>query len=161
MGIIRQGIVNSITSKLEQITYANSYNREVGKGRVYNANKLPQQIPTPSIIVLQGQENASNSVGDRYECSLSISIAFIDAYSGSDPDVEANEFLADIQKAMSGAQLTITTTNYSTGTAATTFAQILERGSALNAGDPVRGKIYGEVHYNVQYQRSIFDPSKQ
>ena len=161
MAIIRQQIVDSITAKLQAITYANSYNREVGTGRVYNANKLPQQIPTPSIIVLQGQENANNSVGDRYECSISISIAFIDSYSGSDPDVEANEFLADIQKAMSGAELTITTTNYSTGASATTFAQILERGSALNAGDPVRGKIYGEVHYNVQYQRSIFDPSKQ
>jgi hypothetical protein len=161
MASIRQEIINAVTAKLQSITYANSYNREIGSGRVYNANKLPQQIPTPAIIFLQGQENADNSVGDRYECSIALSIAFIDAYSGSDPDTEANEFLADIQKAMSGAELTITTTNYSTGAAVTTFAQILERGSTLNAGDPVRGRIYGEVHYNVQYQRSIFDPSKQ
>lgn len=161
MAIIRQEIVNAVTARLQSITYANSYNREVGKGRVYNANKLPQQIPTPAIIFLQGQENADNSVGDRYACSISLSIAFIDAYSGDDPDVEANEFLADIQKAMAGAEISFSTVNYSSGVAVTTLAQILERGSALNAGDPVRGKIYGEVHYNVQYQRSIFDPSMQ
>lgn len=161
MAIIRQQIVDAIVSKLQAITYANSYNREIGTSRVYNANKLPQQIPTPAIVVLQGQEQASNKVGDRYECTLRISLAFIDAYSGSDPDTEANEFLADIQKAMSGAEISITTTNYSSGASVTTFAQILEQASMLNAGEPVRGKVYGEVHYNVIYQRSIFDPNKQ
>jgi TRAP-type mannitol/chloroaromatic compound transport system permease large subunit len=75
MASIRQEIINAVTAKLQSITYANSYNREIGSGRVYNANKLPQQIPTPAIIFLQGQENADNSVGDRYECSIALSIA--------------------------------------------------------------------------------------
>ena len=153
--------MDAIVAKLEAITYANSYSREVGTRRVYNANKLPQQVPTPCVIVLQGSERVDNRIGDRYECSLGVSIAFVDAYAGSDPDDEANQFLADIQKAMSGADFSYSTVNYSSGATVTAFATALEQSNSLNAGEPVEGKVYGEVQYDVGYVRSIFDPEKQ
>jgi hypothetical protein len=161
MAIIRQTLMDTVVTKLQAITYANSYSREVGTRRVYSASKLPQQIPTPCVIVLQGPERVDNRIGDRYECSLALSVAFVESYGGPEPDDEANKFLADIQKAVNGADFSFTTTNYSSGASVTTFATLLEVSNSINAGEPVEGKVYGEVQYELGYVRSIFDPEKQ
>ena len=149
-----------VESRMQNITYANGYNREVGSGRVYNANRLPQNLPTPSVAILQGPESVNNNVGDRYECILGITVGFVDAYAGRDPDVEANEFLADIQKAFLSADISYTTTIHGTSNTTTSIAAILEVANSLNAGDPMDGKVFGEVSFEIQYWRSLYDPQK-
>lgn len=150
--------MDAIEAKLENITRANGYNRNVGKSRVFEAKKAPQQLPTPSILILQGDEIVTNSIGDRYVCYLPISVAFVDAYSGKEPDAEAMEFMADVQKAM-GAEFEITVSMYSGGTGQLTI-QMLEEGNAINAADVLPGRVYGDVEYRITYNRNILDPSK-
>jgi hypothetical protein len=82
----------------------------------------------------------------------------VDAYSGQEPDAEAMEFMADIQKAM-GAEFALTVTMYSGGTGSLTI-QMLEEGNAINSADALTGRIYGDVEYRVVYNRNILDPSK-
>lgn len=159
MAIMRQQIIDTILARLRTITLANSYSREVGSKRVFNAKRLPQQLPTPAVILLQGDEMVSNRVGDRYECTLPVTIGFVDAYAGADPDAEAVEFLADVQRAI-GVEFTVATTRYSDGAASSPTVRMREVGNAVNAGDPLEGKIFGEVQVEVIYQRSIYDPAK-
>jgi hypothetical protein len=158
MALIRQQVLDAIETKLEAITKSNGYSRNVGSSRVFEARKAPQQLPTPSILILQGDEFVDNSIGDRYVCTLPISIGFVDAYSGQEPDAEAMEFMADIQKAM-GAEFALTVTMYSGGTGSLTV-QMLEEGNAINSADALPGRIYGDVEYRVVYNRNILDPSK-
>jgi len=158
MALIRQQVLDAIEAKLEAITRANGYTRTVGPTRVFEARKAPQQLPTPSILILQGEEIVENSIGDRYVCTLPISIGFVDAYSGQEPDAEAIEFMADIQKAM-GAEFALSVTMYSGGSGDLTV-QMLEDGNAINSADALPGRIYGDVEYRVIYNRHVLDPSK-
>lgn len=160
MAIIRQQIMDALKLRMQGITYANGYSREVGSKRVYNANKLPQNLPTPSIVILQGPEQVSNNVGDRYECILGVTIGFVDAYAGRDPDIEANEFLADIQTAFTNPDLAFTTTAVGSADSVGSSASILEIANVLNSGDPMDGKVFGEATFEIQYWRSIFTPQK-
>jgi hypothetical protein len=161
MAIIRQQIMDAVYSRMQSITYANGFNREVGNNRVYNANHMPQNLPTPAVVLLQGPESVDNRIGDRYQCSLVVTIGFVDTFAGRDSDAEANEFLADIQKALSSPEISYTTTNYSSGASVTTTATILEIINSLNSGDLMKGRVHGELDVAVGYVRSIFDPQKQ
>lgn len=158
MALIRQQVLDTISAKLALITRANGYTRNVGPSRVYEAKKAPQQLPTPAVLILQADELVDNSIGDRYVCTLPISVGFVDAYSGPDPDKEAVEFLADIQRAM-GAEFALTVDMYSGGTGTLTV-QMLEDGNAVNSAEALPGRIYGDVEYRVVYNRHILDPSK-
>ncbi len=159
MALIRQQVIDALVARLGAITLAGGYSREVGAKRVHHARRLPQQLATPAVVLLQGDEGVSSRVGDRYECSLPISIGFVDAYAGATPDVEALEFLADVQRAMQ-VEISLTVTRYSDAAAVPHVVRMLEVGNSINAGDPIDGKIYGEAQYEVIYQRSIHDPAK-
>ena len=158
MALIRQQVLDAIEGKLELITKANGYTRNVGTTRVFEARKAPQQLPTPSLLILQGEEIVTNNLGDRYVCELPLSVGFVDSYSGPEPDEEAIEFMGDVQLAM-GAEFTLTVTMYSGGTADMTV-QMLEEGNAINSADALPGKVYGDIEYRVTYNRNILDPSK-
>jgi len=152
--------MDEVESRMKGITYANDYTREVGASRVFNANRLPQNLPTPSIVILQGAESVTANVGDRYECILSVSIGFVDAYAGKDPDVEANEFLADVQTAFTNGDIVFSTTSAATSATVSSAASILEVSNSLNAGEPMDGKVFGEITYEIQYYRAVTDPRK-
>ena len=96
MAIIRQQVIDALELKLQAITFANGYSREVGTRRVYTARRLPQSLPTPAVILYQEAELVEPNLQERYDCALPISIAFIDTYGGRDPDVEAIEFASEV-----------------------------------------------------------------
>lgn len=158
MAIVRQQVVDALEAKLQAITYANGYSREVGTRRVYTARRLPQSLPTPAIILYQLAEMVEPNLQERYECALPVSIAFIDTYGGRDPDVEAIEFASEIQKAM-GVEFNLTCTSYVSGTT-DQQVRLQETGNFINAGEPIEGKVYGQIDYDVNYLRHMRDPEK-
>ena len=158
MAIVRQQVIDAIEEKLQAITFANGYSREVGTRRVYTARRLPQSLPTPAIILYQLAELVQPNLQERYECALPLSIAFIDTYGGRDPDVEAIEFASEIQKAM-GVEFIISCTSYVSGTIDQTV-RMEETGNFINAGEPLDGKIYGQIDYDVNYVRHMLDTEK-
>lgn len=158
MAIIRQQVIDALEIKLQAITFANGYTREVGTRRVYTARRLPQSLPTPAVILYQEAELTEPNMQERYDCALPISIAFIDTYGGRDPDVEAIEFTSEVQKAM-GAEFHLACELYTGGTTSQQV-RMQETGNFINAGEPIDGKIYGQIDYDVSYVRHMLDATK-
>lgn len=157
---IRQKIVDAIVAKLADIRVKNGYTRDVGPKRVYSASKLPSQIPTPAIVLHQGNEMVATTNIDKYEVDLPIHIGFVDSYSGKEPDEEANIFLGEIQLALTGYEITVQANDYRSGSSYDVVARILETANGINNSDAIRGKCFGEISLIVKYSRSIYDPSK-
>lgn len=159
MASVRQGAVDSIISKLSNITTANGYSFDVGSDRVYRQADNPEMMPTPAIIVVQGPESIQNEYSDLYECSLELIVGFVDNYNGTDPEGQANLFIADIQKAM-GVQFEIAATGYGSTEVGTTTIQLKEEENSLVVSDALPGYILGQVVYELRYRRHTLDPNK-
>jgi hypothetical protein len=158
MASVRQTIVEALAAKLEAITTANGYNFEVGSDRVFRSAENPTMIPTPAVVLIQGEENIEQNYNNLYACTLEIVVGFVDNYSGSDPETQANLFLADIQKAM-GVEFCIAITN-SAGAASETTVIMLEEGNTITISEALPGFLIGQVNYEVQYRRNMLDPNK-
>ena len=158
MASVRQTIVEALAAKLEAITTANGYNFEVGSDRVFRSAETPTMIPTPAVVLIQGEENIEQNYNNLYQCTLEIVVGFVDNYSGSDPETQANLFLADIQKAM-GVEFCIDITN-SAGAASETTVIMLEEGNTITISEALPGFLIGQVNYEVQYRRNMLDPNK-
>ena len=153
---LRTTLLAEVAAKLETITIANGYTRNVA--RVFQTPPNAMNIGTPAIVITQGTESIQEFVGDRLERDLSVNLTFVDSYAGDDADGEALEFLADVQRAI-GSMLTFTiSATRKSGGSGTATVRITEEGSALNFGDPIRGKIYGVVTYSILYRTSATDP---
>lgn len=160
MASIRQQIVDEVYRRLRQITEANGYTREVGAEGVLNAKVPPQgSLPTPAILVLQEPDDPPNeTASDSYIRTMDLAVGFVDSEHGDDPDAEANEFLADIQRAMAGT-LHLTVDRIVGGTQVLKIP-FLEFGAVLNQGAHLANRIYGQVSYRLTYRTSRDDPSK-
>jgi len=67
MASVRQTIVEALAAKLEAITTANGYNFEVGSDRVFRSAENPTMIPTPAVVLIQGEENIEQNYNNLYE----------------------------------------------------------------------------------------------
>ena len=155
---IRDGLISTIAATLETITKANGYSRNVS--RVYQTPPNATNIPTPAIVITQGNEDVVGFVGPISERNVILNITFVDNYAGDDSDGEALEFLVDVQRAL-GTILTFQfTAKTMAGADHTSNAQLYEEGSSLNYAEPMRGKIYGTTTYNLQYRTAAKDPRR-
>lgn len=159
MASIRSTIVDTVASNLSNITTANSYTFDVGADRVYRQADSPEMMPTPAIVLVQGQEVIQREYSDLYECSLELMVGFVDNYNGTDPEGQANLFLADIQKAI-GREFTITATRYGASEAGTTTVQLTEEENSIIVSDALPGYILGQISYEVRYRRHMLDPNR-
>lgn len=157
---IRDGLIDQIAAKLDTIQRKNAYDRDVA--RVYTTAPNGANIPSPAIVVTQGDEDVEEFVGPIAQRNCLLNITFVDNYAGRDQDGEALEFLADVQRAL-GSMLSF---QYSArradggATLVSQNAQLFEQGSSLNYADSMRGKIYGTVSYVLQYRTSSKDPRR-
>ena len=113
MALIRQQIMDAIFVRLRSITIANGYTRDVGERRVYHESELPENVPPPAILVLEGDERVSFDSTENYRCTIPLQVAFIARVKGQEAgDEVARAFMAEVQRAM-GNEFEITTTGYS------------------------------------------------
>ena len=159
MASVRQKIIDVLIGRLEGITKAAGYSRNVGKGRVKTSGDISGSLPTPSVVLLQADEEISKQYSDRYECKLSVDILFMDTGIYSDSAAEAVEFMADIQKAMQ-VEFTIQAKRYPDPTIVSGMANMFEVGSAIEVSDATPALIVGRVSYDITYRRSIYDPNQ-
>lgn len=161
MPIIRDTVMDAFRARLQGITIANGYSREVGATRVFPKKAQPLTIPTPGIVVMQAEE-LMEEYGSGYRRTLKVMLVFVDSYGGNDPDGEASEFLADIQRAVMQDQgiMSITVGKSSGGTGPSKVT-IREKQNVLNGYGPENAKVYGDVTYELDYRTSIHDPSVQ
>ena len=161
MAIIRDTVMDAFKARLQGITIDNGYSREVGSSRVFSKRAQPLSVATPGIVVLQAEE-LMQEYGSGYRRTLKVMLVFVDSYGGSDPDGEASEFLADIQKAVMQDQgiMSITVDKASGGTGPSKVT-IREKQNVLNGYGPENTKIYGDVTYELDYRTSLHDPSVQ
>lgn len=156
---IRQKVINGIVAKLQSISKASGYSRDILSDHVYTRRMPPQELTPPAIVVVQGPEEIRKYFSDMYECVIEVGIAFVDIYNGDDPDAEALEFMADIQKAM-GAEFTISVTSYQANETYAATVNMLESASAINVSDGLVGFVTGQVAYEVMYRRHYLYPDK-
>jgi hypothetical protein len=155
---IRDNLVGQIATQLETITTTAGYSRSVAK--VYKTNPNSANVPSPAVVLVQGNEDVTDFVGPLVERNCNLNLTFVDNYTGSDPDGEALKFLSDIQRAV-GQILTFTyTADRYSGGSGTGSATLTELGSSLNYSEAMRGKIYGTVSYALVYRTSSKDPRK-
>jgi hypothetical protein len=155
---VRQLALNTIRSRLGEITIDNGYTRDVSSERVFTYKDAPASMPTPCIILMQGDETIEREYSRLYECKLELFIGFVDSYSGIDPEVEGVEFMTDIQKAM-GIEYVIQSQEYNSREAVGVTVQLKEIGNMINVSEALPGLVVGQVVYNIRYRRRIEDPT--
>lgn len=161
MAIIRDLVMSAFKARLQGITIDGGYSREVGSSRVFPKKSQPLAIPTPGIVMVQAEE-LMEEYGSGYRRFLKVMLVFVDSYGGSDPDGEASQFLADIQKAvMQDSGIMSITVDKASGGSGPSKVTIREKQNVLNGYGPENGKVYGDVTYELDYRTSIHDPSVQ
>lgn len=156
---IRQLAVDAIITKLGNITTGNGYNKNITSKRIYTAKDNPTSLPTPAIVLVQGEEEIVNQHNERYECHLELDVAFVEGGAFSDPAAEGNKFIQDIQKAM-GVEYNISAPQWNgSGSDVPSTVVMRELNSVLQVMDSVPNIIIGRVTYLIRYTRSVYDPT--
>lgn len=155
---VRQIALDTLRTRLGKITIDNGYSREVTDDRVFTYKDAPNSMPTPCVIMMQGDENIEKEYSRLYECYLELFVGFVDSYSGEDPEEQAVQFMADIQKAM-GIEYEIETLSYASRNAVKTTVQLKEKGNMISVSESLPGMIIGQLIYHVCYRRRIEDPT--
>jgi hypothetical protein len=156
---VRKLAVDVIRTRLGNITTDNGYSKDVGPERVFAFKDSPNSMPTPCVIIMQGDEEIEKEYSRLYECYLELYIGFAETFSGEDPDEEAVKFMSDIQKAM-GIEFEVTAKGYNSEEDTSTTVQLKEIGSMINVSESIPGLLLGQVIYVLRYRRRIEDPTK-
>lgn len=157
---IRQTVIDTLRGHLEAIVKP-AYLFDVGPTRVHMREVVASVKATPALMIVQRTEAIEwASVNRHYQRTLQVQVGFVDLYNGNDPDAHAVKFIAEIERAIP-LQEYITVTDADTGlvTAQHPVAFYLQ-GNAINVGEPLEGRVYGQVDYSVQYFTSATDPRK-
>jgi len=157
---VRQAVVDKLRTLLSAIV-SPTYLFNVGPTRVHMKEVINATTACPALMVVQRTEAIQwASVGRHLERTLAVQVGFLAEYNGPDPDETAVAFMAEIERAV-GFQHFITVTDYDTGlvTAQHPIAFYV-RGNAINVGEPLEGRVYGQIDYEVQYFTSVLDPRK-
>jgi hypothetical protein len=150
--------MDTIRTRLEGITIANGFSRNIGAQRVHEIQSMPTEVPPPGIILVQGDEMVDNRVGDRYACTLELMVGFVDKIKTKEPNEEANIFLAEIQKVMA-IEISFSCPVYPLGSVQPGTAQAKEIGNSMNISTAVPGMYLGQIVYDVMYRRNVHDPN--
>lgn len=156
---VRTVVVNKVQSLLSLITVKNGYAFNVGASRVFLRDIIGPNTEVPALFVVQRTESASMlSIQRSTRRVLSIQVGFLAAYNGPDPDEQAVQFMADIQRAIGYAHEIEVATKEDPNTSVFLPIAIEEAGSAINVAEPIQGRVYGQVDYMIRYHTSHLDP---
>lgn len=156
---IREKAIEAIRTQLATITIANGYSRDIGRSRVYGIKETPSSVIPPAVLIMQGEEEVNNDIGERYSCELEIAIGFVDNSKTKDPDKDATTFLGEIQKCLQ-IEFTITHGVYPSGDDAPQNITLKEVANSINISTGVSGLVMGQVTYIMYYRRNIYDPER-
>lgn len=159
MDTIREKAINAIKGYLSTITIANGYSRDIGPKRVYGIKETPSEVIPPAIILMQGDEIVENNIGERFSCYLEVAIGFVDKDKTSNPDKDATTFMAEIQLAVP-IEFDVICEIYPSGNAIPGKIVLMEKSNSINITAAVPGVIMGQITYEMQYRRNIYDPSR-
>lgn len=159
MATIREKAIQAIRDQLATITIANGYSRDIGPKRVYGVKETPSEVVPPAVLIMQGEEEVDNNIGERYSCELEIAVGFVDNSRTKDPDKDATTFLGEIQKCLQ-IEFTIVHGVYPSGEDAPQNIVLKEVANSINVSTGVSGIIMGQVTYIMCYRRNIYDPNK-
>jgi hypothetical protein len=159
MATIRETAINYIKTQLATITIANGYSRDLGTKRIYGVKETPSQVVPPAIIIMQGEEEVMNNIGERFSCELEIAIGFVDRDRTTNPDQDATTFMGEIQKVLP-IEFDITMPIYPSGDSVPGTIVLMEVGNTINITAAVPGIIMGQVTYIMKYRRNIYDPNR-
>ena len=162
---IRQTVAAALRGFLGLITKAGGYDFDVGPTRVFRRDVIRPDWPvTPCIALLQMKETPHEASfqgydgsGGQRERSLTLRVAFMDEYSGDDPDDHAGLFIANIQRAVP------LQTNISIEVSGATHdypITLNEVESELNVGPAMDGRVYGWVDFRADYRTMTKDPRR-
>lgn len=159
MPTIRELAISAIKTQLATITIANGYSRDIGPKRVYGIKEAPSQVVPPAVFLMQGEEEVTNNIGERYTCELEISVGFVDNNRTTDPDKDATTFMGEIQKCLQ-IEFQIIHGVYPAGVDAPQIISLKEMGNTINVSQAVPGIVMGQITYLMAYRRNIYDPNK-
>ena len=157
MASIRETVLEAFKATVQSITKANGYTDDIGL-RVFDYVVLPQQVPTPAAIIAEGTEDVSETGIGRYTRTLNVSVGFVVAYSGGNPQQKARDVFADIQKAC-GSEYSITVPLLAGGTGSIR-CEVVEGSNVHFYGSTQPGKVGGQIDFKVAYVTSRSDPRK-
>lgn len=160
---IRTTVVNKVTSLLGAIdrnTSGSEYNFTIPASRIFAKEISMAKAPTPALAVIQRVERPLQaSIGFHMRRVLLVNVGFVFAYNGQDPDEEAIKMVSDIQRAI-GRNHVISVTDGNDDSTTQIHLVCREIGSAINVSEPIRGKVYGQVDYELEYHTRLRDPRK-
>ena len=159
MATIRELAVQAIKDQLATIKISNGYSRDIGPLRVYGLKQTPSSVIPPAIIIMQGEEEVMNNIGERYSCELEIAVGFVDNNKTKDPDKDATTFMGEIQKCLQ-IEFSVTHGVYPSGSDAPQTIVLKEIGNSINVSDGTPGIVMGQITYLMCYRRNIYDPNK-
>jgi hypothetical protein len=156
---IRDLIIDGIRTNLSNIKIANGYSRDISTDRILGIVDTPTAVRPPAIILIQGEEQVLNKIGDRYECIFEIMVGFVDSVRTQVPDKTATSFMAEIQDALP-IEFDINTKIHPSGNATTMTVQLQEVGNTINVNAGTTSLVLGQVTYECQYRRNIHRPDR-
>lgn len=169
---IRQLVIRKAIGLLQGVTHKALFNFDVGARNVNLKDLIAPNCEVPAICVIQRVESVKPiSVQRHYERKLSFTVGFVydlktalDSFGvnvDEDPDQASGLFIADIQRAL-GSQHVLDdfVANLETPTEFNQHPEVIFRevGNAINVHEPITGRIYGQVDYEVIYYTSSTDP---
>jgi len=113
----------------------------------------------PAVILMQGEEQVENNIGERFSCELEVAVGFVDRQRTQDPDADATAFMAMIQKAVP-IEFEIIAKVYPSGSDVPGKIVMMEVGNTINITSAGSGIVMGQVTYIMSYRRNIYDPSR-
>jgi len=157
MASIRDTVLEAFKAKIQTITKANGYTDDIGS-RVYDYNAIPQQVPTPASIMAEGSEEVKEEGIGRYTRLLNVSVGFIVAYSGANPQQKVRDVIADIQTACA-SEFAVSVPLLAGGTGSIR-CNVVETGNVQFYGMVTPGKVGAQIDFELTYVTSRTDARK-
>jgi len=139
--------MSTIKTRLETITTANGYSRDVRFVERTMA-PLPDTISTPAIYVYEGDETKDTNSFGKLAGTLRVMVVYLEE-DYTDPRTTANQMLADVTKAV-GTDITLTGAN-----SIQTLANLYERGNEVVIDPNNANLIVAGVDFDAIYEHEL------
>ena len=156
---IRSTVMAKLRELLSGVTVKHLYTYDVGPKRVFMRDLIGPNVEVPALFIVQRTERVMmRSVQRHKDRILLVNVGFCAQYGGPDPDQAAGLFIADIQSAIPYTADIGVHVLEQPETLVQDQVTFTEIGNAINIGEPIPDRIYGQVDFSVKYSTSHNDP---
>ena len=163
MALAPDPIRNMVFRKLRELllqVQGGDFHFRVDK-RVYLRDCITLQQETPAICVVQRTTQYTPGSIGRLQYRALVNVGFISSYQGDLPDEEAGHWESDIMRACGydHALDGLTPLHEDPEPASYVSGVVVfePRGAAFNYGEPMAGRIYGQVDFTAIFETSMAD----